>query len=92
LFGGNGGLPKFIIGNPKYLEGSGGLGGPSGHGGFEPPPLGSNGCSTKIMSTFLGIYVCTFTSCFGAWGLDLKPTIVWASVVTNGVLITITID
>jgi hypothetical protein len=37
MFGGNGGLPKFPIGNPKYLEG---LGGPSG---FEPPLLGSNG-------------------------------------------------
>jgi len=37
LFGGNGGLLGFIIGNPKYLEG---LVGP---GGFELPPIGSNG-------------------------------------------------
>jgi hypothetical protein len=32
MFGGNGGLLEFIIGNPKYLEGHGGLG---GHGGFK---------------------------------------------------------
>jgi len=37
LFGVNGGLPGFTIGNPKYL------GGPSGLGGFELPLLGSNG-------------------------------------------------
>jgi hypothetical protein len=28
LFGGDGGLLRFIIGNPKYLEGLGGPGGP----------------------------------------------------------------
>jgi len=27
LFNGNGGLPEFTIGNPKYLGGLGGLGG-----------------------------------------------------------------
>jgi len=37
LFGGNGGLLGFTISNPKYL------GGLSGLGGFESPPLGSNG-------------------------------------------------
>jgi hypothetical protein len=31
MFGGNGGMTRFIIGNPKHLEGLGGLG---GHGGF----------------------------------------------------------
>jgi len=35
MFGGNGGLPGFIIGNLKYLEG---LGGPSG---FLIPHVGS---------------------------------------------------
>jgi len=33
-------MPRFTIGNPKYLGGLGGFNGPSG---FEPPPLGSNG-------------------------------------------------
>jgi hypothetical protein len=40
LFGGNGGLLIFTIGNLKYprsLEGFGGL------GGFEPPPPGCDG-------------------------------------------------
>jgi len=32
LFHGNGGLPKFTIGNPKYPRGLGGL------GGSELPP------------------------------------------------------
>jgi len=40
-----------IIGNPKYLDGPRGHG---GLGGFEPPPLGSNGYLVKIMSTSLG--------------------------------------
>jgi hypothetical protein len=59
LFGGNGGLLGFIIGNPKYHDGFGGPGGP---GGFKPPPPGSNGCPTEFLSTSLGIFVCTLTS------------------------------
>jgi hypothetical protein len=59
MFGGNGGLLGFIIGNPKYLKGSRGLG---GLGKSEPPPLGSNGCLAKILSTSMGISVCTSTS------------------------------
>ncbi len=34
MFGGSGGLLRFTIGNPKYLEGLGGLS-PSG---LNPPP------------------------------------------------------
>jgi len=48
---------EFIIGQPKYLES---LDGP---GGSKPHPLGSNGCLAKILSTSLGIFVCTLTSC-----------------------------
>jgi hypothetical protein len=42
----------------------------------------------------LGIFVCTLTSFvpLGVWGLDLIPTTVWVGIVTNGTLITITID
>jgi hypothetical protein len=40
LFGGNGNLPRFTIGNPKYLEGLGGLG---GLGGLDWPLLRYNG-------------------------------------------------
>jgi hypothetical protein len=89
LFGGNGGLLKFIIGNPKYLKGFGGLGGPSG---FEPLLPRFNGCQTKIMFTSMSISVCTLTSCLGVWGLDLKLIIIWADIVTNGALVTITIN
>jgi len=39
LFGDNGGLLGFTIGNPKYPRGIGCLSGP---GRFEPPLLGSN--------------------------------------------------
>ncbi len=60
MFGGNGGLLGFIIGNPKYLDGFGGLG---GLGGFKPPPLGLNGCLVEILSTSLGTSVCTLTNC-----------------------------
>ncbi len=63
MFGGNGGMPEFIIGNPKYPEGPISLDGFGGLSGFKPPPLGSNGCPTKIMPTSLGIFVCTLTSC-----------------------------
>ncbi len=31
--------------------------------GPKPPPFGFNGRPTKIMSTSLGIFVCTLTSC-----------------------------
>jgi len=41
LLGGNGGLLGFTIGNLKY---------PKGLNGIDPPPPGSNGCSTKILS------------------------------------------
>ncbi len=76
-------MPRFIIGNPKHLKGLGGLG---ALGGFEPPPLGSNGCPTKILSTFMGIFVCTSTSSitFGIWGLNFIPTTIWAGAITNG--------
>jgi len=37
LFGGNGGLPRFTIGNPKYPRG------PSGLSGFESPHPRSDG-------------------------------------------------
>ncbi len=40
LFGGNGSLPRFTIGNPKYLKGLGGLG---GLGGLDWPPPRYNG-------------------------------------------------
>ncbi len=85
---GNGGLPRCIIGNPKYVEGFG------GHGGFEPPFPRSNGCPTKILSTSLGISICTLTSCvfLGVWGLDLILTTIWTNVVTNGASITIIIN
>ncbi len=63
MFGGNGGLLGFIIGNPKYPKGLGGPSGPSGPSGFKLPPLGSNGCPTKILSTSLGTSICTLTSC-----------------------------
>jgi hypothetical protein len=53
MFGSNGGLLRFIIGSPKYFKGFG------GHVGPKPPPFGSNGRPTKIMSTSLGIFLCT---------------------------------
>jgi hypothetical protein len=40
MFGGNGSLPGFTIGNPKYPRGPGGLG---GLGGSKPPPPRSHG-------------------------------------------------
>jgi hypothetical protein len=94
MFGGNGGLHGFIIGNPKYIEGPKGLGGLGGLCGFEPLLLGSNAYLTKIMSTFLGIFVCTLTSYvpFGVWGLNLIPTTIWVGAVTNGVLVIVIID
>ncbi len=89
MFGGNGGRFIFIIGNQKYPKGLGGL---SSLGGSEPPPLGSNGCLAKILSTFLGIFVCTLISfiSLGIWGLDFTPTIIWVGVVTNETSVTIT--
>jgi hypothetical protein len=60
MFGGNGGdLHGFIVGNPKYIEGPRG---PRGFGGSKLPPLGFNAYLAKIVSTFLGIFVCTLTS------------------------------
>ncbi len=94
MFGGNGGLPRFIINHPQYPEGSRGRGGLGGLGVFEPPPLGSNGYLAKILSTFVGIFVCTLTSCvsLGIWGLHLILTTIWASAVTNGASVIVTID
>jgi len=63
VFGGNGGLPRFINSNPQYFEGFRGPSGLGGPGVFEPPPLGSNGYLVKTLSTFVGIFVCTLTSC-----------------------------
>jgi hypothetical protein len=64
------------------------------YGGPSPPPPGSNGCPTKIMSTSLGIYVCIFTRSIplGVYGLDLIPIMVWAGVVVNGASITVTME
>ncbi len=91
MFSGNGGLLGFIIGDPKHLEGPRI---PSGSGGFEPPPYGFNSCSIKILSTFLGISICTLTSYvrLGVWGLNFISTTIWVGIVTNGTSITITID
>ncbi len=88
MFGVNGGLPGFTIGNPKYL------GGPSGLGGFELPLLGSNGWLAKSLFTSLGISSCKFTNYvpLGVYGLDLTPSIVWTIVNTSGASIIIIID
>jgi hypothetical protein len=52
MFGGNGGLLGFIIGNPKYFEGRGGHGGHGVPGGSKLPPFGSNGYPTKSCPPF----------------------------------------
>ncbi len=85
MFGGNGGMPRFTIGNPKYL------GSPNGS---NPPILGFDGYPTKKLFTFLGIFTRTLTSYvpLGVYGLDLIPTTIWIGVVTNGTSITIIID
>ncbi len=85
MFGGNGGLLGFSIGNPKYL------GGPNG---FEPPPLGSHGWLTKTLLTFLGMSSCKLTSYVPFWmcGLDMIPTTICTSANTNGSLVTIIIN
>jgi hypothetical protein len=64
------------------------------HISLDPPPLGFDGCLTKILFTFLGIFVCMLTRSvpLGVRGLDFIPTIVRAGVVINGALVTITID
>jgi hypothetical protein len=66
MFGGNGGMPRFTIGNPKYL------GSPSGS---NPPFPKFDGYRTKKLFTFLGISTCTLTSSvpLGIYGLDLIP-------------------
>jgi hypothetical protein len=86
LFGGSGVLPGFTIGNQKYPKGPKGLSGPN------PPPLGSDGCPTKILSSSLGIFVCMLTksSPLGIYGLNFIPRMVWVGVVVNGALVTIT--
>jgi hypothetical protein len=87
LFGGKSGLPRFTISNQEYPKGLEGL------GGFDFPPLGSDGCPTKIMSTSLGIFVCTLIRYvpLGVYGLNLIQARVWVDVV-NGTLIIITIE
>jgi hypothetical protein len=42
--------------NPKHPRGLGDL------GEFEPFPLGSNGCPTKILSTLMAIFVYIHTN------------------------------
>jgi hypothetical protein len=81
---------RSIIGNLKYPKGRGGLG---GHGGPNPPPLGSNDYLAKILSTSLGIFVCMLTRSvpLGICGLDLMLVMVWASIVVNGALIIVII-
>jgi hypothetical protein len=81
-------LHRFTIGNPKYLED---LGCPCGP---NPPPLGSNGWSKKILFTFVGIYVCTFTSSIplGVYGLDFISITIWVGAIINGDSIIVTID
>jgi hypothetical protein len=59
MFNGNGGMPRFIISNPKHLEV---LGSHSGLGGFELPLHGSTSCLAKILSTSLAISICTLIS------------------------------
>ncbi len=83
MFGGNCGLLRFTIGNPKYLEG---FEGPSGPSGLDPPPFRSDGYPTKIMSTSLGIFVCILTRFvpLGVCGLNLIPTMVWVGALVNG--------
>jgi hypothetical protein len=84
-------LLRFTIGNPKYPEGPRSPNGPSGH---DPPPPGSNGCLTKIMSTSLSIFVCILTRSvpLEICGLDLILIMVWVDVVVNGALVTIAIE
>ncbi len=82
-------MPIFTIGNPKYLEG---IEDPCGLDGFNPPPLGSDGYLTKIMSTSLGISICMLTWFVPLGVYGLKPVIVWAGVVVNGISITVTIE
>jgi hypothetical protein len=69
LFGSNGGMLRFIIGNTKYLKGPRGLGGP---GGSKPPPLGFSDYLTKILSTSLGIYMHIDKLCF-PWSIGFGP-------------------
>jgi hypothetical protein len=84
MFGGNGGLLGFTIGNPKYLE---------GRGGPNLPPPRFDGCPTKIMSTSLGIFICILTRSvpLGVYGLDLILVMVWVGVIVNGTSVIITI-
>jgi hypothetical protein len=86
--GGNGGLPKFTIGNPKYFGGPRGHG---GHGGFEPPPLNLMGDLAKKLFTSLGISSCKLTNFvpLGVCGMDLTPSTIWIGVDINGTSITI---
>jgi hypothetical protein len=77
MFGGNGGILGFTIGNTKY---------PKGPLGSNPPPPRSDGSPTKIMSNFLGISICILTRSvpLGVYGLDFIPVMVWVGVIVNG--------
>jgi hypothetical protein len=74
----------FTIGSPKYLEG---LDGPN------PPPK-FDGCPTKNLSTFLGIFVCILTRFIplGVCGLDFTLVMVWVGVIVNGASVTVIIE
>jgi hypothetical protein len=89
-----GGLVGFTIGNPKYLEGLGGPNGPSGPSGLDRPPPRFNGCPTKILPTFLGIFVCILTRHvpLEIYGLDFILIMVCVRVVVNETLVAIAIE
>ncbi len=89
MFGGNDGLLRSTIGNPKYLGGPGGLG---GLGGLDMPPPEFNGFQAKILSIFLGIFVCMLARFvpLRIYGLDFILRMVWASAVVNGDSIIVT--
>jgi hypothetical protein len=69
LFGGNGGLPRSIIGDPKYPKGLRGL------GGLNPPFPRFDGCLTKNCVHLYGHFY-MHTNKFYSQGLDFIPTIV----------------
>ncbi len=88
MLGGNGGLPRFTVDNPKY---HGSLG---GHGGFKSPPLGFDGqLAKKLIHLFGHIFMQTHKLCF-PWSLgsNFILTTIWAGVVTNGPLVNVTIN
>jgi len=54
----------------------------------------SDGCPTKFMFSFLGIFICMLTRYvpLGVCHLDLMLVMVWASAIVNGALVIITIE